>query len=69
MEVAGVVASVGPEVSTLKVGQRVAAITSLGGYAEKVAMDERGVFAIDQMDGADACALLVAYGTSHHALK
>ena len=21
------------------------------------------------MDGADACALMVAYGTSHHALK
>lgn len=69
MEAAGVIEAVGPDVSTLQIGQRVATVCSLGGYAEKVLVDERRAFAIDQMDGGDACALLVAYGTSHHALK
>ncbi|WP_319825452.1 NADPH:quinone oxidoreductase family protein [Thalassovita sp.] len=69
MEAAGVVEAVGPEVTGLKVGDRVATICQLGGYAEKVVADERRVFPIGDMDGADACALLVAYGTSHHALK
>ncbi len=69
MEAAGVIEAVGPEVTGLKVGDRVATICQLGGYAEKVVADERRVFPIGGMDGADACALLVAYGTSHHALK
>lgn len=69
MEAAGVVESVGPDVKRLKVGDRVATICSLGGYAEKVAESEARVFPIGDMDAADACALLVAFGTSHHALK
>ncbi|OAN67480.1 NADPH:quinone oxidoreductase [Rhodobacteraceae bacterium EhC02] len=69
MEAAGVVESVGPDVKRLKVGDRVATICSLGGYAEKVAETEARVFPIGDMDAADACALLVAFGTSHHALK
>lgn len=70
MEVAGVVDSIGPDVKNLKVGDRVAAICNLGGYAEKVAVEEARVFAMpDAMDPADATALMVAYGTSHHALK
>lgn len=69
MEAAGVVESVGPDVKRFKVGDRVATICSLGGYAEKVAETEARVFPIGDMDAADACALLVAFGTSHHALK
>ncbi|WP_373051401.1 NADPH:quinone oxidoreductase family protein [Thalassovita aquimarina] len=69
MEAAGVVESVGPDVKTLKVGDRVATICQLGGYAEKVVAEEGRVFPIGDMDGGDACALMVAYGTSHHALK
>lgn len=69
MEAAGVVQAVGPQVQALKVGDRVATVSSLGGYAQLVAMDERAVFPIGDMDAADACALLVGYGTSHHALK
>ncbi|MBA84336.1 NADPH:quinone oxidoreductase family protein [Thalassobius sp. S69A] len=69
MEVAGVVETVGPDVRNLSVGDRVVTICELGGYAEKVAADERRVFPIGDMDSADACALMVAYGTSHHALK
>lgn len=69
MEAAGVVESVGPDVKRLKVGDRVATICSLGGYAEKVSASEKLVFPIGDMDAAEACALLVAFGTSHHALK
>ncbi|UYV37087.1 NADPH:quinone oxidoreductase family protein [Rhodobacteraceae bacterium D3-12] len=70
MEVAGVVAAVGEGVDGFKAGDRVAARTSLGGYAEKVAVQAAQAFAMpDAMDPADACAMMVAYGTSHHALK
>jgi NADPH:quinone reductase-like Zn-dependent oxidoreductase len=70
MEVAGVVEAVGEGVKRFAVGDRVASRTMLGGFAEKVAVAEAQAFAMpDGMDGADACAMMVAYGTSHHALK
>jgi NADPH2:quinone reductase len=70
MEVAGRVTAVGDKVRTVKVGDRVAAISSLGSYAEKVAAPERSVMKLpDGMDAADACALLCGYSTSHHALR
>jgi NADPH2:quinone reductase len=68
--VAGRVTAVGDKVRTVKVGDRVAAISSLGSYAEKVAAPERSVMKLpDGMDAADACALLCGYSTSHHALR
>lgn len=70
MEVAGKVIAVGDDVRAVKVGDRVAAIGSLGGYAEKVAAPEGSVLPLpDGVTAADACALLCGYGTSHHALK
>ena len=70
MEVAGTVAAVGEGVAQYAVGDRIAARTSLGGYAEQVAVHHTQAFAMpDGMDAGDACALMVAYGTSHHALK
>lgn len=70
MEVAGRVAAVGENVTGVKVGDRVAALLQLGGYAEKVGVDESAVMKLpDAISGEDACALLVAYGTAHHALK
>jgi len=69
MEAVGTVESVGAGVTGLKSGDRVATICSLGGYAEKVAAPANRVFPIGAMDAADVCALMVAYGTSHHALK
>jgi len=70
MEAVGTITATGPDVQGLKVGDRVATICSLGGYAELVLAPEPTVFALPPgMDAADACALLVAYGTSHHALK
>ncbi len=70
MEVAGRVAAVGDKVTSVKVGDRVAALLQLGGYAEKVGVHEAAVMTLpDGISSADACALLVAYGTSHYALK
>ena len=70
MEVAGRVAAVGGEVTSVRPGDRVAALLSLGGYAEKVAAHEAAVMKLpDGVSGDDACALLVGYGTAHHALK
>jgi NADPH2:quinone reductase len=70
MEVAGRVTAVGEKVKSVKIGDRVAAISSLGSYAEKVAAPERAVMKLpDGMDAADACALLCGYSTSHYALK
>jgi len=70
MEVAGRVASVGEEVKSVKPGDRVAALSSLGAYAERVGAHEATVMKLpDGMSAEDACALLCGYGTSHHALK
>ena len=70
MEVAGTVEAVGPGVETFKPGDRVAGMGLLGGYAELVAVPANAVFPLPHgMDGGDACALMCAYGTSHHALK
>lgn len=70
MEVVGRIISAGPNVKTLRVGDRVAAMPSIGAYAEKVAAHESVAMPLpDGMDAVDACALLCGYGTSHYALK
>ena len=70
MEVAGRVTAVGPDVKTLKVGDRVGALSMIGGYAEKVSAPEATVMKLpDGLSAEDACALMCGYGTSHHALK
>ena len=70
MEVAGTVIEVGENVTKFKIGDRVAALSQLGGYAEQTAVIESSVFKIpNDMSFDDSCALLCAYGTSHYALK
>ena len=70
MEVAGEIVKIGPNVSSFKIGDRVAALSQLSGYAEKAVVQEKSVFKIpSKMSFDDSCALLCAYGTSHYALK
>ena len=70
MEVAGRVVAVGPEVTAFKPGDRVAALSTYGSYAEKVGADEASVMKLpDALSVEDACALICGYGTSHYALK
>lgn len=70
MEVAGTVAAVGEKVRNVKPGERVMALMTMGGYAEKVAVPEASVMKVpESLGNEDACALLCGYGTAHHALK
>lgn len=69
MEVAGEIMEVGEGVTHLRVGDRVAAITGYGGYAEEVVVDARTVLPIPPLMGlVTAAGFAITYGTSHIAL-
>src|ERR1700746_1017146 len=68
-EASGVVTEVAPGVSSVKVGDRVMAMTELGAYAEEVVAASDRVFPIpDKMDFVAAAGFPITYGTSHVAL-
>ena len=70
LEIAGEIIDLGAQVTSLRVGQRVAAYTGRGGLSEFVATAaERCVPLPDQMDEVTAAGFQIAYGTSHLALK
>jgi NADPH:quinone reductase len=70
MEMAGPVVALGEGVTSVKLGDRVATLGTLGAYAEKMAASARTVFPLpDGVSYEDACALMCGYGTSHYALK
>ncbi len=69
-EVAGVVKAVGEGVTAWKVGDRVLASSTWGGYAQEIAVKaERAMPIPEGMDFVTASAYVLAYGTSLHALK
>ncbi len=69
MEIAGVVDEIGPEVSHLKPGDRVAVYSGQGGLAEYGVFDaHRAIPLPDSVSFEDAAAIQIAYGTSHIAL-
>lgn len=69
-EVAGTVAEVGEGVKHLTVGQRVIALSNLGGYAEKVVVPATHAMPLpDAIDVNEGAALVTAHATAHHALK
>lgn len=68
-EVAGVVLAVGKDVRSVSIGDRVVAWAPFGCFAEEVAFPENQVIKIpDGLDLVTASTLLIAYGTTHHAL-
>jgi len=70
MEVVGTVVEIGDQVSGIKVGDRVACVSSLGAFAEKVKSHKSTIMPIPaDVDAAEVTALMCGYGTSHHALK
>ncbi len=69
-EVAGVVMQVGPNVTGLRPGDRVAAFCSLGGFAEEVIVPAQACVTVPEGVGFEvASAFLLAYGTAWHALR
>src|SRR5262249_59159798 len=70
MEVAGTITEIGASVGNLTVGDRVMALTGIGGYAEEIVVDAPRVVPIPaEMDLVIAAGFPVAYGTSHGALE
>jgi len=68
-EVAGVVRAIGTGVTSVAVGDRVAATTLYGGYAEQLAVPELGVVKLpDAVSFEVGAATLLTYATTHHAL-
>ena len=68
-EVAGKILKIGSDVEGLRVGDRVAALTKWGAFAEYVvASAAQTTIVPDSMDLETASVFTVAYGTSHHAL-
>ncbi len=69
MEVAGEVLALGAGVTHVQVGDRVAAVTGHGGYAEEVVVPAATVLPIPPMiDYVTAAGFAITYGTSHIAL-
>lgn len=69
-EISGVVKQVGSDVDSLKIGDRVIAFSTWGGFAEELVVDQtRTVIISDKMDYERASAFVLTYGTSYHALK
>lgn len=68
-EAAGVVSAVGAGVTTLKVGDRVAATMFLGGFAEKLVLAELATVKLpDAVDFPVGAVTLLTYTTTFHAL-
>lgn len=69
-EVAGEVIAVGEGVREFHPGDRVMAYCALGGFAEQAIVAANGAFAMPVALGYEvAAAVLLAYGTSWHALR
>jgi len=68
-ELAGVVRALGPDVSGVKVGDRVIAFTSQGAFAQQIAVPVHALMPMPPgMDFDTAAAITLTYGTSHHAV-
>ncbi len=68
-EVAGVVKELGEGASGVKVGDRVIATTTWGGFAQEMVVDaDRLIPMPDAMDYVSGSAFVLTYGTSYHAL-
>ncbi|MCE2998539.1 MAG: NADPH:quinone oxidoreductase family protein [Betaproteobacteria bacterium] len=68
-DMAGVVAAVGPGITAVKPGDRVAAQNEYGAYAQKCVVPQHNCYPMpDAMSFEDAAAMGIAYPTAHFAL-
>ncbi|NNJ68453.1 MAG: NADPH:quinone oxidoreductase family protein [Boseongicola sp.] len=69
LEIAGTVTALGAQVTRLKVGDRIAAITGHGGLAEYAVLDaNRAIVLPETINFETAAAFQIAYATAHLAL-
>ena len=67
-DVAGIIEAIGENVDTLKIGDRVTAMTRFGGYAEYAVTNASGVAVIPgNIDNATATAMTTQYCTAYYA--
>ena len=68
-EYAGIVKAVGPNVSTLAVGNRVACLNGTGGFGTHTIAPEKLCLPLDpKFTPEEAASFIMTYATSHHAL-
>lgn len=69
-DIAGRVIAVGPGVEAFEVGDRVAAMAGLGGYASHIALPAASAIPLpDELSAARAAALIQSYATALFALR
>jgi len=69
-EVAGEIAALGEGVTTLAIGDRVAALCTTGGFAEQIILTAAACVKIpDSLSFEVASGFMLAYGTSWHAIR
>lgn len=69
-ELAGIITSIGEEVTRYKEGDRVIAFTGWGGFAEEAVVDVARLIPLpDGVDYLVGSSFVMTYGTSYHALK
>ena len=68
-EVAGVIRSIAADVTTFKVGDKVIAFTSTGGFGQQLLAPVQALMPMPPgMDFETAAAITLTYGTSYHAI-
>lgn len=68
-EIAGIVSAVGEGVTQYKIGDRVIACTTQGGFAQQIAVPVQAVTPMAAgVDFDGAAAITLTYGASHHAI-
>ena len=68
-EVAGVISEIGKNVKSLKVGDRIMAVTGHGAFAEEICVPEDKITLVpESMDFITAASMSLTYGTSSYAL-
>jgi NADPH2:quinone reductase len=69
-EVAGEIAALGEGVTTLAIGDRVAALCTTGGFAEQIILNATACVKIpESLSFEVASGFMLAYGTSWHAIR
>lgn len=69
-EIVGIVEKTGTNVSSLKIGERVGALTTFGGYSEYIYVKQEHLVKVpESVDAAEAAAIILNYTTSYQMLK